>query len=80
MSSIPGQGTKIPHAAGKSPQATTTEPVCPRAWALPAIREKSDTKMTKHSQKKSNNSFPKYILIITLGCKLILTRVGKTYL
>ena len=29
MGSIPGQGTKIPHAAGQlSPCATTTEPVC----------------------------------------------------
>ena len=27
--SIPGRGTKIPHAAGQlSPRATTTEPVC----------------------------------------------------
>ena len=27
--SIPGQGTKIPHAAGQlGPHATTTEPVC----------------------------------------------------
>ena len=26
---IPGQGTKIPHAAGqRSPHATTTEPTC----------------------------------------------------
>ena len=25
--SIPGQGTKIPHAMGKQPCATTTEPV-----------------------------------------------------
>ena len=29
--SIPGWGTKIPHAAGQlSPRATTTEPTCPK--------------------------------------------------
>ena len=32
MGSIPGQGTRIPHASEQlSPCATTTEPACPRA-------------------------------------------------
>ena len=38
--SIPGQGTKIPHAAGQlSPCATTTEPTHPGACAPQLERE-----------------------------------------
>ena len=38
--SIPGRGTKIPHAAGRlSPYAATSEPACSRA-CTPQTREK----------------------------------------
>ena len=36
--SIPGRGTKIPHAAGQlSPCTTTTEPVCHKLQSPPAL-------------------------------------------
>ena len=46
--SIPGRGTKIPHAVGQlSPHAATTEPVYSRA---PALQEKCTTVKTEGSQ------------------------------
>ena len=44
VGSIPGQGTKIPHAAGQlSPRATTTEPVHSRAHVLQLLSWRSAT-------------------------------------
>ena len=40
--SIPGQGTKIPHAAGQlSPSATTTEPECRKLQSPHALEPAS---------------------------------------
>ena len=51
--SIPGQGTKIPHAAGQlSPHATTTEPMCSRAHVAQLERSPRATRKDPECRKE----------------------------
>ena len=48
VGSIPGQGTKIPHAMGQlSPCATTREPTCPGARA-PQLETRKPAQLERH--------------------------------
>ena len=50
--SIPGRGTRIPHAVGQlSLHATTTEPTCSGAGAPQLEKSLCDTTKTWHSHK-----------------------------
>ena len=55
--SVPGRGTKIPHAGQLSPCATTTEPIRSGARVPQLERSPCAATKTQHSQKKKNLFF-----------------------
>ena len=53
MGLIPGQGTKIPHTAGRlSPHTETTEPECSRAHTPQPRPSTASTSLKKKKTKK----------------------------
>ena len=68
MGLIPGQGTKIPHTAGRlSPHTETTEPECSRAHTPQPRPSTASTSLKKKKQKKKQKNNIYFLSICGVG-------------